>query len=162
MCRRGASARTRAIARQVVLAIATLFAISAITFAGTNIKSPTDVARNALGRFADKQQLAVYAKDHGLDPRLSPVNHDLRGLAPTLIQVGSTEVLRVDAELMAERLAEAGVPVRLQVWNGQIHDFQIGNLPESRAAVEEIGSFVRAAMMPDAARLARGGLEEVA
>jgi peptide/nickel transport system permease protein len=56
--------------KQVLIAIATLFAISVITFAGTNIKSPTDVARNALGRFADTQQLAQYAKSHELDQPL--------------------------------------------------------------------------------------------
>jgi len=56
----------RAIARQLLLAVATLLMISVITFASTNIKSPIDVARNALGRFADPQTLVIYARDHDL------------------------------------------------------------------------------------------------
>ena len=66
-----ASARTRrplarAIGRQFLLALVTLLLISVITFASTNIKSPIDVARNALGRFADPQALVAYAHAHGL------------------------------------------------------------------------------------------------
>jgi peptide/nickel transport system permease protein len=59
--------RTRAFGRQVLTGLATLVAISVITFAATNIKPAIDVARNALGRFADPHALAIYARDHDLD-----------------------------------------------------------------------------------------------
>jgi acetyl esterase/lipase len=77
---------------------------------------------------------------------VSPVRGDLEVLPPTLIQVGSTEVLLPDAELMGERLAAAGVPCRLQVWDRQPHVFQAAAdvVPEARAAIAEIGEFVRA------------------
>ncbi|MBF9325378.1 alpha/beta hydrolase [Mycobacteroides chelonae] len=67
-------------------------------------------------------------------------------LPPTLLQVGSDEILRPDAEFAAARLAEAGVPVELQIWRNQVHDFQIAAdvLPDARAAVGEISAFVRA------------------
>jgi acetyl esterase/lipase len=80
-----------------------------------------------------------------LDPLLSPVNGGLAGLPPVLIQVGSTEMLLPDAELMARRLAEAGVPCRLQVWEGQVHVFQVfaDLVPEGLAALHEVGAFVR-------------------
>lgn len=50
-----------------------------------------------------------------------------------------------DAELMANRLVSAGVPCDLQVWDRQVHVFQAAAswLPEARAAIEEIGTFVR-------------------
>ena len=51
----------------MALAIVTLLVISVITFASTNIKSPIDVARNALGRFADPATLKIYAREHGLE-----------------------------------------------------------------------------------------------
>lgn len=78
---------------------------------------------------------------------VSPVRGDLETLPPTLIQVGSTEVLLPDAELMGRRLAAAGVPCRLQVWDRQPHVFQAAAdlVPEARAAIAEIGEFVRAA-----------------
>lgn len=75
----------------------------------------------------------------------SPVDGVLAGLPPVLIQVGSTELLYADAELMAQRLAAAGVPVTLEVWDRQVHVFQAaaGLLPESTRAVARIGRFVR-------------------
>lgn len=78
---------------------------------------------------------------------VSPVAGDLELLPPTLIQVGSTEVLLPDAELMGRRLAAAGVPCRLQVWDRQPHVFQAAAdlVPEARAAIAEIGEFVRTA-----------------
>lgn len=50
-----------------------------------------------------------------------------------------------DAELMANRLASAGVPCDLQVWDRQVHVFQAAAawLPEARVAIDEIGWFVR-------------------
>ncbi|GAA2304541.1 alpha/beta hydrolase [Actinomadura sp. NPDC048955] len=82
------------------------------------------------------------------DPAISPVRADLAGLPPVLLTAGSTELLYCDSELMARRLAEAGVPVTLQVWDRQLHVFQMFGpyLPESRAAVAALGAFVRDAL----------------
>ena len=79
------------------------------------------------------------------DPALSPVNGRLSGLPPVLIQVGSTEMLLPDAESMARRLAEAGVPCRLQIWERQVHVFQLYSdlIPEGMEALREIGAFIR-------------------
>ena len=75
----------------------------------------------------------------------SPVNADLTDLPPALIMCGADEVLRVDAELMAERLLDADVPCTLQVWEGQVHAFPVlaDVNPESLAAIEEIVSFTK-------------------
>ncbi len=79
-----------------------------------------------------------------LDPQHSPVNRDLAGLPPTLLICGYDEVLRHDAELMAERLEAAGVPVTLHLWKGQVHAFPVlGDLlPESGAALDQVAGFV--------------------
>lgn len=81
-------------------------------------------------------------------PRVCPADSDLSGLPPTLLQVGSTEMLFSDSEIMAERLAHHGVPVNLQVWDRQVHVFQAaaGLVPESSQAIREIGRFVRDAV----------------
>ncbi|GAA5103944.1 alpha/beta hydrolase [Nocardia iowensis] len=78
-----------------------------------------------------------------LDPAWSPVDHDFTGLPPALILVGSNEVLLADAEQLAARCGEAGVPCRLQIWDRQAHVFVAGAdiLPEGRAAFREIGAF---------------------
>ena len=78
----------------------------------------------------------------------SPVNADLHGLPPSLIICGEAEVLRCDAELMVERLAAAGVPATLQLWEGQVHAFPVLTdlTPESREALEEVVLFAKQAV----------------
>lgn len=77
--------------------------------------------------------------------RVCPVNMPMSDLPPTLIHIGSDEVLMADAELMANRLVAAGVPCELQVWDRQVHVFHAAAawVPEARLAIEEIGKFVR-------------------
>lgn len=79
------------------------------------------------------------------DPAISPLTCDLSMLPPALVQCGSIEVLRCDAELMAEAMERAGVDCRLQIWEGQIHVFQAFSafIPEARPAIGQIGEFVR-------------------
>ena len=74
-----------------------------------------------------------------------PLEDDLRGLAPVLIQVGSIEMLLSDAELLAGRLEASGVNYRLQVWQNQVHVFQAlaDIVPEARMAIAEAGAFVQ-------------------
>lgn len=73
---------------------------------------------------------------------------DLSVLPPTLIQVGSVEALLSDAEQMTGRLARAGVPVHLQIWERQVHVFQAfaDLVPEAHQAIDEIGTFVKNAV----------------
>lgn len=82
--------------------------------------------------------------------RTCPIDADLAGLSPVLIQMGSREILRPDAEVMADRLAAAGVPTQLQIWTGQVHVFQAAAswLPEAAAAMREVGRFVRGNLTP--------------
>ncbi|WP_235017782.1 alpha/beta hydrolase [Thermomonospora echinospora] len=78
------------------------------------------------------------------DPRLALLECSWTGVPPVLIQVGGAEMLRPEAERLAEALTEAGADCRLQVWQGQIHVFQLLNrvLPEARAAMRESARFI--------------------
>jgi acetyl esterase/lipase len=81
---------------------------------------------------------------------VSPLEADLTGLPPVLIQVGSTELLYDGSERMAQRLRAAGVPCRLQAWERQVHVFQAFSalVPEAHAALLEAGEFVRSSTAP--------------
>ncbi|MEV4126824.1 alpha/beta hydrolase [Nocardia sp. NPDC049707] len=85
------------------------------------------------------------ARDGELDPTWSPVNHDFTGLPPVLIQVGSTECLLPDAEMLVERCAQANVPVRLQIWDRapHVHHLAADLLADARAAIRDLGHFHR-------------------
>jgi len=79
------------------------------------------------------------------DPRVSPLFADLRTLPPTLVQVGTDEILLDDSTRFADRADAAGVAVELQRFDGLFHDFQVFArlLPSARGALEDIASFLR-------------------
>jgi acetyl esterase/lipase len=78
-------------------------------------------------------------------PLCSPLNGDLRGLPPLLVQVGDAEVLLDDSTRIAAKARAAGVDVTLRVYPEMPHVWQLFApfLPEATAAIEEIGAFVR-------------------
>ncbi len=86
-----------------------------------------------------------YAADEPLtNPLLSPLFGDYEGFPPMLIQVGSVEMLLSDSVLLAEKAKEAGVSVRLSIYDGMFHVFQMAplSLPECKRAWVEIGHFL--------------------
>jgi epsilon-lactone hydrolase len=78
------------------------------------------------------------------DPLASPLFGDLSELPPLLIQVGSDERLLDDARQYAERAAGAGSPVRLEVWEGMHHVFQVdvAHLRTSGVALDRAAAFL--------------------
>ena len=91
-------------------------------------------------------QAAQYLAD--ADPRhpyASPLYGDPRGLPPTLLQVGSDEVLRDDSVRMAQRMREAGCEVSLEVWPRMPHVWHAFAplMPEAGRAIARVGAFVQ-------------------
>ncbi len=78
---------------------------------------------------------------------ISPLFADLRGLPRLLVHASDAEILRSDSERLVARARAAGVPAELHLWAGMAHVFHLfaALLPEARAAIAEIGAFVRAA-----------------
>ena len=61
-----------------------------------------------------------------------------------LIQVGSIEMLLSDSVSAAAKARQQGVKVRLSVYEGMFHVFQMAylNIPESKKAWAEVGKFM--------------------
>src|SRR5690606_11555762 len=76
-----------------------------------------------------------------------PLEHIEPGLPRTLIHVSGSEVLLNDARKAARLLAEAGVPVEVRIWPGQMHVFQLGSplVKEATRSLRQIGEYVREA-----------------
>jgi len=92
-------------------------------------------------------------RQDGLPDRPCPVDMDLTGLPPALIQIGSREILMADAEVMTNRLVAAGIPCEFQVWNKQVHVFHAASwIPEAQRAVKEVALFVQSLEHAQAAR----------
>jgi len=78
------------------------------------------------------------------DPLASPIGADLRGLPPTLIQVGEAELLLSDARRLDAALSAAGVAVELQEFPRRWHVFQqnAGVLADADRALDAVAAFV--------------------
>ncbi len=79
------------------------------------------------------------------DPLASPLDADLEGLPPLLIQVGDEEVLLSDSQRFAEKATDAGVHVELRVWPEMFHVWHAcaGLFQEAADAIDEMVEFVR-------------------
>ena len=85
----------------------------------------------------------VYADGKDLtSPFLSPLFGDFTGFPPTLIQVGTNEILYSDSIRLRERMLADNVHCQLEVWNDMWHVFQMFPTRKSALAMESIGKFL--------------------
>ena len=84
------------------------------------------------------------SEDQISDPLASPLEADLGGLPPLLIQVGDEEVLLSDSERFNEKALKAGVDVELRVWPEMFHVWHacVGLFEEASAAIDEMTQFI--------------------
>jgi acetyl esterase/lipase len=121
----------------------------ALTGASLSLNAKSDPMLNA----ADARLFAdCYLA--GADPRnpyASPLYGNPAGLPPTLIQVGSDEILHDDASRMAENLRAAGCRVQIEVWPRMPHGWHLFApvLPEARKAIAHIGAFADRVLASD-------------
>jgi monoterpene epsilon-lactone hydrolase len=100
------------------------------------------IHENYLGELADAY---LPAGTDRKDPQVSPLYADLKGLSPTLIQVGAAETLLADATRFAAAAGAADVRVTLEIWPHMIHAWHLWNahLEPGRRALSNAGSFIR-------------------
>ena len=114
-----------------------------------NAKTESFIGGSALDRIA---RAIVPDEAERANWRNSPINasaEQLAALPPTLIQVGSAEILLDDGIEMANRIAAAGGTVELQNYEGQGHVVAMWNAnPESRRALKELAIWLRG-VFPD-------------
>lgn len=115
-----------------------------LTISGESVE--TNFEKDPL--FGKTRDSLLYNKDYlgDNDPTneyLSPLFGNYEGFPPMLIQVGSYEMLLSDSERVAQKAKEAGVKVKLSVYEGMFHVFQMAMrlMPESQQAWMEIKRF---------------------
>lgn len=73
-------------------------------------------------------------------PWVSPIYGDLKAFPNhTLLIYGSDEILKVDAELLVEKMRELGQPIRALEFPGMFHTFPLFPIKEGFEALREIG-----------------------
>ncbi|MGK5529780.1 alpha/beta hydrolase fold domain-containing protein [Streptomyces sp. URMC 129] len=76
--------------------------------------------------------------DDPADPRLSPINGPVKGLAPITAYVGTHEMIYPDVLALRDRCAAEGVPFDLTVCEGAVHVYPLIPVPEGRRAATDI------------------------
>lgn len=100
--------------------------------------------------FGKTRDSLIYNRDYlgnesEKNPYISPAFGEFHGFPPMLIQTGSFEMLLSDSIIVAKKAKEAGVKVRLHIYEEMFHDFQMAAtlLPESKRAWMEVGKFIK-------------------
>jgi acetyl esterase/lipase len=85
----------------------------------------------------------MYAGDLDVNnPFVIPLNANLDGLAPMLIFTGTHDLFHPDIVALANKAAQAGVPVEIHVRKGLQHNYPLLPTPEGREARDIIARAV--------------------
>lgn len=84
-----------------------------------------------------------YAQGQDLsDPLISPLFGDFEGFPPVYIQVGDNEMLLSDAVNLHKKLVKANVSVKIDVYKGMWHVFQMSPFKTAYEAMEKNAEFI--------------------
>ncbi len=89
------------------------------------------------------RMIAAYAP--GMDvknPLISPLFGDYGDFPPTYIQVGENEILLSDSKRLFKKMQEAGVFVKMDVFPGMWHVFQMSPFKTANEAMERNAEFI--------------------
>lgn len=113
-----------------------------LTASGKSHQSRAEVDP-VLNREYLQRMTANYAEGQDLkDPFISPLFGDMTGFPPTYIQVGDNEMLLSDSTLLHKKLIKANVSVKIDVYKGMWHVFQMSPLKTAYDAMDKNAEFI--------------------
>lgn len=90
-----------------------------------------------------KEMIHNYApKENLTNPLISPIFGSYTGFPPTYIQVGENEILLDDSMMLYRKLLEAHVSVRLDMFPGMWHVFQMSPFKTAYEAMDKNAEFI--------------------
>lgn len=95
----------------------------------------------------DREYLARMTENYAAgqdlhDPFISPLFGDMAGLPPTYIQVGDNEMLLSDSTNLHKKMVKANVSVKIDVYKGMWHVFQMSPFKTAYEAMEKNAEFI--------------------
>ncbi|MBR4733539.1 MAG: alpha/beta hydrolase [Lachnospiraceae bacterium] len=113
-----------------------------LTSSGESYATKKDVDPVLTNAYLERM-IHVYAKGEDLtNPFVSPLFGDFRGFPPTYVQVGENEILLSDATRLVERLKQAGVVAKLDVFENMWHVFQMSPFKTAYEAMDKNVAFI--------------------
>ncbi len=94
--------------------------------------------------FADalRDSADLYSSSDLTNPEVSPVLGDFSKFPPSLIFVGTDEVLMNDSLELGRKLKECDIPFELVVAEGMWHVYCIYGVPEAKEALQQMSAFI--------------------
>ncbi len=90
-----------------------------------------------------ERMIVNYAEGQDLtNPMISPLFGDYDGFPPTYIQVGNNEILQDDAVMLYKKLLKANVSVKLDMFRGMWHVFQMSPFKTAYEAMDKNAEFI--------------------
>ena len=90
-----------------------------------------------------KEMTTNYAEGEDLkNPLISPLFGDFTGFPPTYIQVGDNEMLLNDATMLHKRMVKANVSVKMDIFKGMWHVFQMSPFKTAYEAMDKNAEFI--------------------
>ena len=89
------------------------------------------------------EMIRNYASGQDLkDPMISPLFGSYEGFPPTYIQVGGNEILMDDSVMLYKKMLKANVSVKLDVFKGMWHVFQMSPFKTAYDAMDKNAEFI--------------------
>lgn len=96
-----------------------------------------------LNRAYIDRMIQAYAPGSDLkDPYISPLYGNFEGFPPTYIQAGENEILLSDAQRLYQAMADADISVRIDIFPGMWHVFQMSPMKAAREAMNRNAEFI--------------------
>ncbi len=113
-----------------------------LTSSGESFETKAEVDPVLDSDYIDKM-VAAYAGEKDLkDPYISPLFGNFEGFPPTYIQVGENEILLSDAKRLHRAFVEANVSVKMDIYPGMWHVFQMSPVKAAREAMNRNAEFI--------------------
>ena len=98
--------------------------------------------------FIDGESVKIWGKRYAgiqvKNPLASPLYAELPGIAPLLLQIGTSEILLFENRQFYQKALKNGMDIQLEEYKDMVHVFQTfgGFLPQADKAIESIGRFI--------------------
>lgn len=113
-----------------------------MTLSGKSHESRKDI-EPVLDEAYLKQAISAYAGEENLqNPLISPIFADFEGFPPTYIQVGDNEILLSDSVMLHKKMIKANIAVKMDVYAGMWHVFQMSPFKTAYEAMEKNAEFI--------------------
>lgn len=119
-----------------------------LTNSGESFETKKDVDPVLDEAYIEKMKTAYVPEGEDLkNPFISPLYGDYKNFPPVYIQVGDNEVLLDDAVRLRNKLKEEGVQVRLDIYEGMWHVFQMSPFKTAEEAMDKAAEFIISQMV---------------